>query len=325
MEEPVEEKITNQEKPETDPVVIEDVSKKENEPIVKTIRTYKMDVANILKNKKTSLTSMVLSERDKKGIKDPQVESWYKNIDFKKVAIGASILLVVGVGFATVNWYNNRDITPIEITELKIPTFIFPNYQREVFINAFRRDSLIEGIKTENLDISIPLGSIMQLFLTTEDKSKQFVVEQTKGNKLLITTESFFETLEVFPPSSLLRALESDFMLGYHSSLGNNPFLLFKVKSYENSFAGMLAWEKTILDNLSFLFKKESSQISVSDKRFKDIVLANKDVRAVLDDKGKIYFAYSFPNKDNLVITNNETTLQEIYRRINTASLERKD
>lgn len=267
---------------------------------------------------------MVLSERDKNGVKKINKPSWTK-IDLKKVGFVFIVIILIGTGFYTVNWYKNRDVVPIEVVELKIPIFVFPNYQREVPVGNLRKDILIEKIKKENSEISIPLGSIMQLFFTVEDKSKQFIIQQTKGNKLLITTESFFDTLEVGPPPSLLRALDTDFMFGYHSSLGNNPFLLFKVKSYESVFAGMLVWEKNILNELSTIFKKESSQINVSDKSFRDIIIDNKDVRAVLDDKGKIYFAYSFPDKENLLITNNETTLSELYRRINTANLERKN
>jgi hypothetical protein len=212
----------------------------------------------------------------------------------------------------------------IIITELKIPTFIFSNYQRELFLKNLKKQTFINGILEEEKTISIPLGSIMQLYPTKEDTTKHFIVEGTEGNKTLLTTSSLFDILEAKNPTSLTRALDPDFILGFHSSLGNKPFLLLTIKSYENTFAGMLDWEKTLYQDFSPIFIREDTKLEEQTiYEFKDIVIMNKDVRAILNKEGKIEFAYSFPNKNNLLITNNESTLEEIFRRINTAGLER--
>ena len=113
-------------------------------------------------------------------------------------------------------------------------------------------------------------------------------------------------------------------MFGFHSSLGNNPFLIMKINSFETAFAGMLEWEKDILDDIFPIFRKEVSKIDIStNPKFEDIVISNKDVRAILNDEGGLEFAYSFADKDTLIMINNETTLQEIFRRLRTSKLER--
>jgi flagellar basal body-associated protein FliL len=247
-------------------------------------------------------------------------------IKIKNIIIGSFIVVIiisaVYYGFIFVSKLLNPP--EIVITELKIPTFIFPNYQRELFLKNLKKQTFVDSVLEEEKTISIPLGSIMQLYPTKEDSTKQFVVEGTEGNKTLIITPSLFNILEAKNPTSLTRALDPDFILGYHSSLGNKPFLLFTVNSYENAFAGMLNWEKTMYQDFSPIFVREDTKLEKQTiYEFKDVVIVNKDVRVILNNEGKIEFAYSFLNKNTLLITNNESTLEEIFRRINTAGLER--
>ncbi len=294
--------------------------------LMKTVRTYQGDVAGVLKNQKTSLTKMVMAEKGRKERKGVVKTQKKEDVKTKKLTIAIGVILTTTL-IATGTYFvlNNINSTPKTITELKIPTIIFSNYQREVFLKNLKKKTIVNTIKTEEPNISIPLGSIMQLYLTKEDSDKEYVVEKIDGYKLLITTSVFLNSLQTKASDSLTRALETNFIFGYHSSLGNNPFLLFKVKSYENVYAGMLDWEKYIYNDLINIFKKENSILEEGVGDFKDIVVANKDVRALLNKEGKIDFAYSFPDKNTLIIVNNKTTMEEIFRRVLTASLERQN
>ncbi|MBU1558078.1 hypothetical protein KKC45_03895 [Patescibacteria group bacterium] len=298
----------------------------EKKSLTKTVRTYQDDVVKTMKEQKTSLTKMVIAEQKKNdsSTKKTKKTGLLKNKKIISIIIIVPIVIVSALaGFYFLS--EKEPEGPIVVTELQIPTFIFPNYTREIFLTRLTRNKIIEALESEKESISIQLGSIIQLFLTKEDQTKQYVIKEVDGNKLLITTEVFFDTIGAKAPATLTRSLSSDFMFGYHSSLGNNPFLVFKVKSYSNAFSGMLEWEKTILKDLSPIFIKEGSIIDLESKEFQDIILINKDVRAILNSSGKIEFAYAFPNKETLVIINNETTFQELSRRIINANLERKD
>jgi hypothetical protein len=300
--------------------------KQEDTGVLKTVRTYQGDIAGILRNQKTSLSNIMTTEKEKQySLEEKQTKKSLK-IKPKNIIIGSLVSIIIMV----VGYYGfifiSKILNPPEIiiTELKIPTFIFSNYQRELFLKNLKKQTFINGILEEEKTISIPLGSIMQLYPTKEDTTKHFIVEGTEGNKTLLTTSSLFDILEAKNPTSLTRALDPDFILGFHSSLGNKPFLLLTIKSYENTFAGMLDWEKTLYQDFSPIFIREDTKLEEQTiYEFKDIVIMNKDVRAILNKEGKIEFAYSFPNKNNLLITNNESTLEEIFRRINTAGLER--
>ncbi len=297
----------------------------EKKSFIKTVRTYQSDVVKTMKEQKTSLTKMVIAEKKKQKGAGGKIKKTEKRSTKKTILIISTVISIVVVGGLTGFYFlsEKQPEVPPTVTQLKIPTFIFPNYVREIFLTKLKRNQIIEAFESEKNTISIPLGSIIQLYLTKEDQTKQFMIEETEGNKLLITTEVFFNTIEAKTPSSLTRSLGSDFMFGYHSSLGNNPFLLFNVKSYNNVFSGMLEWEKTMLKDLSPVFSKDGSDITLERKDFQDIIIRNKDVRAILGSGGEIEFAYAFPDKETLVIINNETTFQELLRRITNARLER--
>src|SRR3989339_863950 len=158
---------------------------------VKTLRTYRDDVANILKSQKTSLSKIVVSEKEKRPYRDNKIGEEGLS---KKIPLGFMIIIIIVLfsliaGFVG-NYYINKK-NNAGITEIIIPSFIFSDYQKELFLNNLNKKSIIEDIIAEIDLTSIPLGQIIQLFLTIEDSTGQFVVEKADGSKLLLTTEVF--------------------------------------------------------------------------------------------------------------------------------------
>lgn len=306
------------------PANINNIKGKEKKFVIKTIRTYKGDVLGALKTQKTSLSDIILSKKKKEGY--GKIKEDKKPANLKIITI-ISFIIILGLGVFGIFYILTRENTPvvIEVKQQKVSTIIFPNYQKEVILSNLKEKTITEAILFEQQDISIPLTSIVQIFFTKDDPTGEFAIEEVGENKILITADSFLEAFETRASSALLRSIDSDFMFGYHSSLGNNPFLIFKVRSYENAFAGMLEWEKTMFKEFYSFFKRETSSIGEESNIFKDIIIVNKDVRAILGIDGKIEFAYSFPDKETLVIINNETTLIEIYRRLNISKMERQN
>ena len=288
----------------------------------KTIRTYRDDVVQLMKKQKTSVSKIIIDKNKK------QKETKKENLKKNKAFIFTIVILLFFVILGISTFYFSKTKNSIkyaQVKELKISTIVFPNYTKEIYLKRLRKESLLKQLDFEKKSISIPVGSLIQLYLTKEDKTKKFIIEETEGNKLLVTTEFFFKIIETKISSSLLRSLGSDFMFGYYSSFGNNPFLLLKVKSYNSSFSEMLKWEKTMFKDLYPLFSKEKTNIKKEKNDFKDIVLNNKDVRALLNSEGGLEFGYSFLDKETLLIFNQKTTLKELMRRLNNKKLERKN
>ena len=86
----------------------------------------------------------------------------------------------------------------------------------------------------------------------------------------------------------------------------------------------MLAWENNLKDDLGPIFipptpaavTTTSDQVINRRVIFEDIVVKNRDTRALRDAEGKIIFLYSFPDKNTIVIATNADTLQKITERL---------
>ena len=125
-------------------------------------------------------------------------------------------------------------------------------------------------------------------------------------------------------PDTLVRSLETDFVFGLHALNQNQPFLIFKTNYYQNAYAGMLSWETTLQDDLGPLFITPEPVVEASStdqalrlsENFEDIVVKNRDTRALRNRNGKIIFLYSFPDKNTIILTTNADTLEKIATRL---------
>ena len=152
------------------------------------------------------------------------------------------------------------------------------------------------------------------------------------GIPKLISAQTFLSMLGAEATDSLARSFEPLFFFGVHVFNGNQPFLIFKTLSYENTFAGMLAWESTLQKELSPVFGAAltradlqpiatSTETILPSASFEDKVLRNKDARVFRGRGGEIVLLYSFVDHATLVITTNEYTFAEIISRLGAARL----
>jgi len=146
-------------------------------------------------------------------------------------------------------------------------------------------------------------------------------------------------------PENLLRSIQPEFLLGVHVYDTNQPFLIFRVDSYQEAFAGMLAWEPALRNTLSPLFAYTPSPhinatpavipptststssttpqtpppTPIVQAHFIDRIVENHDARVLQNDFGDIYLLWTFLDRNTLVITTNAATLREIISRLQNA------
>ena len=83
----------------------------------------------------------------------------------------------------------------------------------------------------------------------------------------------------------------------------------------------MLSWEQNLLSDIGPLFgisvrdilgkaASTTSEALQNTLAVKDVIIKNKDVRAIFDPKKEIIFLYSFIDKETLVLTTSEDTLR---------------
>ncbi|MCK5285686.1 MAG: hypothetical protein KAJ58_00450 [Candidatus Pacebacteria bacterium] len=281
------------------------------------VRTYQNDLVNVIKTKKISMTQAVMMEKEHKDTNLLKKFSKIKKSTKKNIYLSILSIILVISGISVVFFvYYYKPIPVIKIDEIELKSFIDSEYQKEVFLEKSNVLKLTSLIKTELGKTNLPIGSLLHLYLTDKHLKENNIV----GKKLLTTDDLFF-LLEARVSETFLRFIDLEFMYGYYSSLDVYPFLILKTRSFDNIFPEILKWEKNLIEDLRPIFIEENPAIPSSELRtrefeFKDLVIKNKDTRAILNNSGEIIFIYSFVDKNTIVITTDKNVLQEISNRL---------
>jgi hypothetical protein len=293
--------------------------KSNNETIpspLKQIRTFQGDVANALKRQKESLFSIQQTEQLKRSmggmIAAQPDEDEEKRKQLLMFTFGGLIFIILGVTGA---WFGYREFAKRSAPPVLIaPQNRFISVQEEVEINfaSTTKDTLIKSV------IDNSAG-------TDSGSYKHLVLRQGSWEGAPIaTTAEFFKKLQSSAPGNLVRAFDPLFMIGTE---GTHRFILIKLTSFENSFAGMLAWEKDMPKDIGPLFDTAPLlKTIVPTDVFKDVIVKNKDVRVLNGTVGSStepVLLYSFFDNRMLIITDNLETLRSLLEKLTQELLSR--
>jgi hypothetical protein len=207
--------------------------------------------------------------------------------------------------------------------------------------------------------------------------------EGEKSSVIPITARNFFQVNSSNAPESLIRSFADDLMIGLHKRESIEPFVLLKTNDINQTYGGMLEWEKTLVEDVRDIFFKNlgssqafnqdfvpSKNLNINDtffrtitnqnqevvpeiiiadsstttvststpvvskpevvvdtrptydpRDFKDVLLSNKDARAILNSDSEIILFYSILDNENVIITTNRETLDIVLDKINVAKL----
>lgn len=270
---------------------------------LKQIRTFQGDVAEALQRKQESLVSIQQAEHLKKSTAQSAGVTPLKTSETRRelffLFLGSLALVVLGTVGA---WYAydqfvRGSATPI--TTLPINRFVSANTEINLTLTATSRESLLNTLS--GAVEGVPSGELRHI-------------------NFPLSTSGFLEMLEARAPSSLVRAFDPLFMFG---ALGESTFFIIKLVSFENAFAGMLAWEKNLSQDIGPLFATASFLNEVPPaSTFTDITDKNKDIRALVS-RGQPILLYSFFNNNMLIITDNIETLRTLLDRLTQKELSR--
>lgn len=291
--------------------------------IQKPIRTYERDLAEAMAKKQTSVASIAIAENKRKeelqrktaGSVVNVVSAVDKDSAEPKKFYGKQILLgllsIVFIGGGAMGGYylykKSAFAQPyVEPKPIKIPSII--PYDKEIPLSvneATVGDQLISQIYSQiNKEVASP-GKILEL---------------STG----ITASSFIQRTNMNMPDVILRSVTDRWMLGAYTEGDGQKTLFIGLSTdfFQNVFAGMLSWEKSMPDDLSTLFnykqrtQREDLNASTSissyfniQGTFSDKVIRNRDVREFINTNGELLLLYSFINKETLIITTTESAL----------------
>ncbi|MFT7507123.1 MAG: hypothetical protein ACI92I_000262 [Acidimicrobiales bacterium] len=215
------------------------------------------------------------------------------------VIIGASLL---GIG-TSVYWFTSSTATE-EAVVIRIPSLFAVNIQIPIPLEETK-----VGTLTTILNESLAANETIQIYPTVTDETGQS--HPTDVQELLFA-------LQLRAPGSFTRSIND---IAFGSYNGAKPFVLMSVTSFDTAFAGMLAWEPVLSEDLSPLFGDpvtESydpyarTETQIRPAFFRDTVIANKSARVLVDTANIERILYSFVQPNLILITSDSDTLNAI-------------
>ncbi len=266
---------------------------------LKQIRTFQGDVAEAISHQKESLYS--IHEKERAGLRGVNVSQQEEKKPQRKnifLLLLGSIVLIGLTGFGS--WYTYQEFvrktSPPNITAPD-SRFMSTESSLVLHITPLNQEALLSAIQNE----SARAGELRHIILKDGESARSTSTSPT----------TFFAKLEAQAPGSLIRAFEPIFMLGL---LGETRFMIFKLRSFENAFAGMLAWEPNMAVDLYGLLVTDELG-SFTSAPFKDVVYQNKDVRALIV-AGEPILLYTFFDNQTLIVTEDLETLNQLSERL---------
>jgi len=273
---------------------------------LKQIRTFQGDIAEALKREQSSMVSIQRAESRKQAAQPIHYVSPEEKARRRKLfslILGTLILVILG---STGAWYTYNEFvrrtSPSE-SDTPVNRFITVNEEETIKLETISRDSIIRALASVSIDAGIR------------------ELHQVNLQPIYFTVD-LLEALEVRAPGPLVRAFGPLFMLGV---LGESRFIILGLESFESAFAGMLAWERDLAEDLGPLFSTRELLRSIpnaSTPIFIDVTDRNKDIRE-LRVEGKTILLYSFFDNEKLVITDSLDTLRTVLDRLRREKLAR--
>jgi hypothetical protein len=261
------------------------------------IRTFKTDTSEVIKKGEVSLTDIFLKQRAKKPrLASTQQSSKNKALVFTGLGIIACI--VIGISLFL---FSKQVATEPQREILRPPKPILLN-QKETILELTNKKGFGNQIKNL-LRAEYNIGDIIYIPLKKESETGAYY----------LNTKEFLSFLQAETPAFLTTAVKDGFFLGILILGKNHPILIFEIKrgEHNNAFAGMLKWEKHMLNDLGFMLKENLG--NTLSPVFTDKIIKNQNVRAV-EAENNIILLYSIFNKKYLIITENTKVFEEIIK-----------
>lgn len=284
------------------------------------VHTLKDDLQEVVRDKKMSLVRAVALEVEKKHGQD---KGGYAKDLAKKghrhsvpiIAFAATVLIILGALALYGVYAVMRGDAPPATTENEA-SLLFAENTVSIDIGTFSGIDLRRTLAQGRYSIEAPLGSITRIVPVISTTNREGAQSPRAA-----TIDEFFKALGAEASPDLIRAFRGDFFLGIHIADNPVPVLIIPASSYERAFAGMLAWEAAINENLSPFFTSVSPLFIdenglLVERQFEDAVMLNYDVRVLKDDAGAVKLLYSFPTRNFLVIAESPYSLTEILSRL---------
>lgn len=290
--------------------------------IIKPLQTLRGDIESVVKEGKTSAVNIAVAENKRATGAEETISNFTAprhELPIKNILIGiAATILIIGGGIGLYFIYQKASTPePVALNAQK-QTLINTEVEKVLDISNLDRPKLVAIINTEKNSLPKNLSTItgVNIIRKTSPLSSEASATTTEP----VPAGDFLEQLQIQADTSFIRALEPNFVFGFHILGQTEPFLILKTNSYDSAYAGLLRWENYLATDLGPIFLSTPPAGGVVGF-FEDKIIYNKDTRILSDADGKIILLYSFNDKNTIIITTNETTFKNLVDRLRAAKL----
>lgn len=283
--------------------------------IVKPLKTYESDTAELLRDKGASQIDIRLEEEKRKRRKEKstpkqethqKAESTYESYSFRKLIIAFVVLVISVTATLGISKFFQNDIEKelAERPSLKPEVLIKGDIIKNIDVTKKGRVEILKTIYDASQDLSINQDQVIVFYPVEVDKENN--TEKAMGAEL------FMSIMTEKSPGYLLRSFGPKMTTGFYALNEFEPFIILEINSKANAFAGMIDWEKNMAGDLSgFIVKNDTS-----DRSFEDRLIDGKDLRVLKNSKGETIIVYSFIDEKTLIITGNLEVFTRILNKI---------
>ncbi len=259
------------------------------------IRTYATDMSQEIKKRGASLTTIVSQERERVAHEavDREARESISGGSRSKIwlyLVGTLVFIIIGAGIIVAAMYfSTPEEAPIPYVSL-IPVNSRANIPIEDTTNVVRT---LSNLRKES---QLPLGEVEEILLT-------------KGGVPLAPADML---AKLGAPMALQRNA-TQVMVGFHAYNHIQPYVIVVVSTYDLSFNAMLQWEDRMAETLQGFFEPVGANSNPPPLEFTDQVYRNIDTRR---SQSSWQVVYAFPDQKTLILTTNDSTLQELLTRL---------
>lgn len=275
------------------------------------LHTYSSDFAEHIDEKDSSTFSVLAAQSD--AGQTPKPQPTRKRSIVPLIAGACMVLIGIGAVFAAYRYANRGPSVPMV---QNIPSNI--RFDESVQVQG-RGETLMNAIAAV-ADGAHVSGNVVVTYVTNASSTDPNAGGIPQPGGVLIGE------LALPAPSILLRNIEDSSTVGVISAGSESrTFFILNVSSYERTFAGMLAWEKTMPTDLAALYPSydsaptttaSSTPASTTPQGFSDDVVDNHDVRVLRDSYGRSLMLYGYDGKDTLIIARDEAAFTALLARL---------
>lgn len=261
------------------------------------LRTLKTDAVENITKENVSKASLYAEQQKNKeslilneGVSVGEEETGASNLDFKKIIFTLlAVIVIFFAGYGILRLANERG--------KELPVAVDPLQKQQELI-SFNTVKAINFTDEEIVNKELASQRLRDARTETEG------ITHFKTN---IPFKNILSVLSFSLPTEYLRSIEDK---GFFGGLSRGNFFILKFDSYETAFAGQLAWEPLMQNDL-FPFFNIPSTATLS--RFEDRIVGNRDVRVAEDTNGTTLFLYGFYNRDTIIFAQDEVIFTSIY------------